>query len=273
MSRVDKSEARHSPRESVCLKERRLQMRASGQKTRNSGVKPGRYKTKTTRPSAATLLWRGRGASQPKKSLMERRLTIIQGDLTLLPLRQGGIINPSNTGMVLTSRGLNQQIARRAGPFIQQALHIARSKLRGGRLEPGQVLETEAGQLPVKHLIHVSLVGGRKINKRLISRGLLSALDRADELELKQIGLPPLGPGTSKFPIEDFMEIFWRIIAEEFPTTEHIREIYLCLDNKQEFDYVCQYAEEHADEMPEEIELAISEDGVGLGIFAAHLNS
>lgn len=203
---------------------------------------------------------------------MERRLTIIQGDLTLMPLRHGAIINPSNTGLVLTSRGLNQQIARRAGPFIQQALHTARSKLRGGRLEAGQVLETEAGQLQAQYLIHVSLVGGRKINKRLVSRGLLSALDKADELEVQQIGMPPLGPGTAKFPLDDFMEIFWRIIAEEFPTTEHVREIFLCLDDKQEFEYVCQYAEAHADEMPEEIELAISEDGIGLGIFSSRLN-
>ena len=199
---------------------------------------------------------------------MDRRLTIIHGDLTLLPLRQGAIINPSNTGLVLTSRGLNQQITRRAGPMIQQTLHIARSKLRGGRLEAGQVLETDAGQLQAKHLIHVSIVGARKINKRLISRGLLSALDLADELGLEQIALPPLGPGISKFPMEDFMEIFWRIIAEEFPTTDHVHNIYFCLDNRQDFDYVCQYAEDHADDMPEEIELAISEDGIGLGLFS-----
>ena len=91
--------------------------------------------------------------------------------MTLLPLRDGAIINPSNTGMILTNRGIGQQLLRRAGPFIQQTLHTERSRLRGGRLDPGHVLATDAGQLQASKLIHVAIVGGRKVNARLIARG------------------------------------------------------------------------------------------------------
>lgn len=200
---------------------------------------------------------------------MTKRLTIIQGDLTLLPLQQGAIINPSNTGLVLTSRGINQSIARRAGPFIQQTMHTERSRLRGGRLEGGNVLVTDAGQLSVSKLIHVAIVGARKINARLISRGLLNAYDAANDNGIVQLALPPLGPGISKFPFEEFIELFWNVTAEEFPQFETVREIYLCVDSPEQFEYATNYAEEHADEMDEDIELVVSEDGIDLSMFTA----
>lgn len=203
---------------------------------------------------------------------MERRLTIIQGDITLLPLRQGAIVNPSNTGMILTSRGIGQQISRRAGPFIQQILHTERSKLRGGRLEPAQVIATDPGQLQVQNLLHVAIVGARKVNKRLISRCLLNVYDMADELQLEQIGLPPLGPEISKLPLEEFLEVFWRISAEELPRLEHVKDVYLCLNDEASFEETHNYAREHAHEFPESVRLEISEEGVGLGIFSSQFS-
>jgi O-acetyl-ADP-ribose deacetylase (regulator of RNase III) len=198
------------------------------------------------------------------------KLTIIQGDLTMMPLRGGAIVNPSNTGMVLTSRGINQQITRRAGPFMQQTMHTARSRLRGGRLDPGTAIATDAGQLQVEKLIHVAIVGARKINKRLIGRCLLSAYDLADELELTQVGVPPLGPGISKFPFEDFVEVFWQITAEELPRLEHVHHVVLAAQTEHEFEYLKAYAAEHGDDMEEEeIEMSVSSDGITMSTFSA----
>ncbi len=198
------------------------------------------------------------------------KITIIQGDLTMMPLKGGAIVNPSNTGLVLTSRGINQQIMRRAGPFMQQTMHTERSRLRGGRLDPGAALATDAGQLPVDKLLHVAIVGARKINKRLISRCLLSVYDMADELELTQLGVPPLGPGISKFPFEDFVEVFWQITAEELPRLEHVKNVILAVETDSEFGYLKDYAAAHGDDMEEEeIEVTISEDGITMSTFSA----
>jgi len=200
---------------------------------------------------------------------MERRLTIIQGDLTLLPLRDGAIINPSNTGMILTNRGIGQQLLRRAGPFIQQTLHTERSRLRGGRLDPGHVLATDAGQLQADKLIHIAVVGGRKVNTRLIARGLLNAYDMADEIGMTALGIPPIGPGISKLTMEEFLDVFWRITSEEFPRLENVVDIFLCADTDEEFQQMKAYASEHLDELPEGVSLDVSEEGISLSMFSA----
>lgn len=203
---------------------------------------------------------------------MERRLIVIQGDLTLLPLKEGAIVNPSNSGMILTNRGIGQQLSRRGGPFMQQTLHTERSKLKGNRLEPGQVVATGAGQLQTDKLIHISVVGGRKVTKRLISRGILNAYDLADELKLQVLGIPPIGPDISKFPFEDFLEVFWRITCEEFSRLEHVATIYLCLDTNDQFDQTITYIEEHAEELPDGLRVDIQDGGIGLDLFSSQLS-
>lgn len=200
---------------------------------------------------------------------MERRLTIIQGDITLLPLRDGAILNPSNQGLILTNRGIGQQILRRAGPFIQQTLHTERSKRRNGRLESGQVMATNAGQLQVQKLIHISVVGGRKVNKRLISRGLLNAYDMADELGMRALGVPPIGPYISKFELSEFLDVFWRITAEELPRLENVEDVFLCIDSDKDFEEVCTYVTDHQDELPDSVRLVVSTDGISIGMFSS----
>ncbi len=202
---------------------------------------------------------------------MERRLIIIQGDLTLLPLKEGAIINPSNSGLILTNRGIGQQISRRAGPLMQQTLHTERSKLKGGRLDPGQVVATDAGQIPTKKLIHIAIVGGRKVTKRLVSRGILNAYDLADEMELPVLGMPPIGPDISKFEFEDFLDVFWRITCEEFSRLEYVNTIYLCLDSNEQFEETTAYIKEHAEELPDGLRVDIQEGGISMDMFSSQL--
>ncbi|QDG53264.1 hypothetical protein FIV42_21710 [Persicimonas caeni] len=196
---------------------------------------------------------------------MAKTLTITQGDITLLPLQGGGIVNPSNTGMIL-NRGVSQQISRRAGPFIQQTLHMRRSRLRNNRLEPGQAIDTEAGQLPVKTLIHVSILGAKRINKRLISNCILNAYDLAEDIELDSLAFPPLGTETAGFPIDDFLDLFWRITNEELPRSEHLQHVLLCISDQDDFERTCDFLEERLDELDDEIHVDIRPGGIVPGM-------
>ena len=205
-------------------------------------------------------------AAEPTHSL-----TITQGDITLLPLKDGALVNPSNTGMILGS-GVSGAIARRGGPYIQQTLHMKRSQLPDNRLKPGRAVDTEPGQLNCKRLIHVSIVGAKKINDRLISNCIRSAYKLAEELELSQIAFPALGTGVAGYPVKRFIERFWNISATELPRCKSIQEVYLCMHDeddadKNSFEMACDYAEEHVEEFPERIAVEISESGFTGGVF------
>lgn len=181
-----------------------------------------------------------------------KALTITHGDMTLLNLREGAMVNPSNTGLILGS-GVSEMIARRAGPFFQQKLHTVRSGLPGNRLEPGRAVATEGGQLACKHLIHTSLLGKKKVDKKLVTSALLAVYDLAEEMGIKEIAIPPLGTGVGKFPFEDFLEIFWTITMEELPRAEHVEHVILVLSDENEFAAAEAYAMQNADDADEEL--------------------
>lgn len=193
-------------------------------------------------------------------------LIITQGDITLLPVKDGALVNPSNTGMILGS-GVSGAIARRGGPYLQQTLHMRRSKLKNNRLEPGRAVDTEPGQLNCKRIIHVSIVGAKKINDRLISNCIGNAYSLAEKLELSQLAFPALGTGVAGYPLSRFLENFWRITAQELPRMEHIEQVYLCMFDDDEFEAACKHADGHAEEIPESIKLEINESGFTAGVF------
>lgn len=195
-----------------------------------------------------------------------RNLIITQGDITLLPIKDGALVNPSNTGMILGS-GVSGAIARRGGPYMQQTLHMARSMLDGNRLEPGKAIDTEPGQLNCKRLIHVSIVGAKNINDRLITNCVLNAYNLADDIELSQLAFPALGCGVAGFPMDRFLDIFWNVTAEELPRLENVTDVYLCMYDDDEFQAACDYADDNAEHMPESIKLEISESGITAGVF------
>lgn len=194
-----------------------------------------------------------------------RRFTITHGDITLLQLREGAMVNPSNTGLILGS-GVSESIARRAGPQFQQKLHMARSSLYKNKLDLGQAMDTEAGQLPCKRLIHVSIIGKKKVDKRLITTAILNVYDLAEEIGIDEIAFPALGVGVGKFPIEDFVELFFTITMEELPRSESIEHVVLCLFDEHEFDIARAYYEEHKDEIPEIVTVDIVENTMWGGI-------
>lgn len=185
-----------------------------------------------------------------------RLFTVMQGDISLLQMRDGGLVNPSNTGLILGS-GVSESIARRAGPDFQQKLHMARSGLYGNRLDPGKVLDTEPGGLSVKRVIHVSLIGKKKVDRKLITTALLNTYDRAEELGLKALAFPPLGVGLGKFPLAEFVELFFQITTEELPRSESVEHVVFCLSDEADFRVASEYIEAHRAEVPEIITLEI----------------
>lgn len=193
-----------------------------------------------------------------------RLFTVTHGDISLLQLREGAIVNPSNTGLILGS-GVSESIARRAGPDFQQKLHMARSGLYGNRLDPGKALDTEPGGLNAKRIIHVSIIGKKKVDRKLITNAILNVYDLAEELGLREIAFPALGVGLGKFPLAEFVELFFQITTEELPRSESLEHVILCMYDETEFEVAQEYIEAHRSDVPEIITLEISRNTTWTG--------
>ncbi len=197
-----------------------------------------------------------------EKDPQQRLLIVTQGDITLIPLKEGALVNPSNTGLILNS-GVGLQIARRGGPLMQQTLHMARSRLKNNRLDPGKSIVTDPGQLRAKKLIHVAIVGAKKINVRLISSAIINAYHTADELGVRQLAFPAVGVGVGGFTMPQFLEIFWKVTADVFPRMKNVREVYLCMDEGEDFKEATVYAEANGELLPKTVKYEINVLGLG----------
>ncbi len=186
-----------------------------------------------------------------------RLFTVTHGDISLLQLREGAIVNPSNTGLILGS-GVSESIARRAGPDFQQKLHMARSGLYGNRLDPSKAIATEPGGLTAKRLIHVSIIGKKRVDTKLITNAILNVYDLAEEIGMTQLAFPALGVGLGKFPLEEFVELFFKITIQELPRSESVEHVVLCLYDEAEFAVAHDYIEAHESEVPEIITLELT---------------
>ncbi len=190
---------------------------------------------------------------------------IMQGDIALLDIRDGIIVNPSNTGLIL-NRSVSDSIARHAGPDFQQKMHTKRSQLPQNRLELGRVIETEPGLLHAKYVLHVSIIGKNAVDKKLIMNSLINCFDRAERLEATAIAFPPLGVGVGKFPFDEFLSIFYTIVLEELPRSESLLTVVLCLD-ENEFAQATKHVEENKDQVPPNVTIEFSKTAwTGAGI-------
>lgn len=193
-----------------------------------------------------------------------RLFTVTHGDISLLQMRDGAIVNPSNTGLILGS-GVSESIARRAGPDFQQKLHTERSRLYNNRLDPSKAIATEPGGIAAKRLIHVSIINKKKVDTKLITNAILNVYDLAEEIEMHEIAFPALGVGLGKFPLAEFIELFFQITCEELPRSETLQHVVLCLFDEAEFEVAREYIEAHQDEIPEIITLEITRNTTWTG--------
>ncbi|GEM_PF-1546224 len=190
---------------------------------------------------------------------------IMQGDIALLDIREGIIVNPSNTGLIL-NRSVSDSIARHAGPEFQQKMHTKRSQLPQNRLELGRVIETEPGLLHAKYVLHVSIIGKKAVDRNLITNSIINCFDRAERLGANAIAFPPLGVGVGKFPFEEFLDIFYTIVLEELPRSESLLTVVLCLD-EAEFVLATKHVEENREKVPRNVKIEFSQSSwTGTGI-------
>jgi O-acetyl-ADP-ribose deacetylase (regulator of RNase III) len=127
------------------------------------------------------------------------QIEVQQADITKLEV--DAIANAANTRL-RHGGGVAGAISRAGGPSVQ-----AESDERAP-IELGQAVETSAGEMPCRWVIHAATMElGGPTSAEIIRRATVSTLAKADELGAKSVALVAFGTGVGGFPLDRAAEI------------------------------------------------------------------
>ena len=127
------------------------------------------------------------------------QIEVQQADITKLEV--DAIANAANTRL-RHGGGVAGAISRAGGPSVQ-----AESDEQAP-IELGEAVETSAGEMPCRWVIHAATMElGGPTSAEIIRRATASTLAKADELGAKSVALVAFGTGVGGFPLDRAAEI------------------------------------------------------------------
>jgi O-acetyl-ADP-ribose deacetylase (regulator of RNase III) len=130
---------------------------------------------------------------------MAMELEVLQADVTKLDV--DAIANAANT-QLMHGGGVAGAIRRAGGPEVQ------RESDEKAPIELGEAVETTAGDMPARYVIHAATMElGGPTSAEIIGRATESTLAKADELGCRSLALVAFGTGVGGFPISDAARI------------------------------------------------------------------
>jgi O-acetyl-ADP-ribose deacetylase (regulator of RNase III) len=124
---------------------------------------------------------------------------VLETDITALAV--DAIANAANTELK-HGGGVAGAISRAGGPSVQ------RESDEKAPIGLGEAVETTAGEMPAKWVIHAATMElGRPTSADIIRRATVSTLMRADQLGAKSLALVAFGTGVGGFPLEEAARI------------------------------------------------------------------
>jgi O-acetyl-ADP-ribose deacetylase len=126
-------------------------------------------------------------------------IAVAHADITKLEV--DAIANAANTEL-RHGGGVAGAISRAGGPQVQ-----AESD-RAAPIALGEAVETTAGEMPCRWVIHAATMElGGPTSAEIIRRATASTLAKADELGARSLALVAFGTGVGGFPIEEAARI------------------------------------------------------------------
>ena len=123
------------------------------------------------------------------------KLEVLQADVTKLEV--DAIANAANTGL-MHGGGVAGAISRAGGPEIQ------RESDERAPIELGAAIETTAGELPARWVIHAATMElGGPTSAEIIEQATRSTLAKAEALGCRSLALVAFGTGVGGFPLEE----------------------------------------------------------------------
>src|ERR687883_2009420 len=126
-------------------------------------------------------------------------IEVAEADITTLEV--DAVANAANTGLQ-HGGGVAAAIAGAAGPELQ------RESDRRAPIGLGEAVETTAGRLPARWVIHAATMElGGPTSAEVIRRATASTMRRADELGARSLALVAFGTGVGGFPVDEAARI------------------------------------------------------------------
>jgi O-acetyl-ADP-ribose deacetylase len=127
------------------------------------------------------------------------RIEVLDTDITTLEV--DAIANAANTRL-LHGGGVAGAIARAGGSTIQDESNAK------APIGLGEAVETSAGEMPARWVIHAATMHlGGPTSEDIIRRATASTLARADVLGARSLALVAFGTGVGGFPLDDAARI------------------------------------------------------------------
>lgn len=153
-------------------------------------------------------------------------ICIVQGDLTKEQV--DAIVNAANEHLS-HGGGVAGAILRKGGPAIQQESDAWVRK--HGPVATGSAAITGAGNLPCRYVIHaVGPVWGSGNEEAKLASAVQSALDLAEQYQLKTLSMPGISSGIFGFPKPLCAQIMIQAVLNWFSAHPNsvLQEINLC---------------------------------------------
>jgi len=153
-------------------------------------------------------------------------ILVIKGDIT--DFDTDAIVNAANNKLIMGG-GVAGAIRKKAGKAVEE------EALRKGPIEIGEAIETTAGFLPAKYIIHAATMGmDFHTDEEKIRNACANTLKLAKKLKLKSIAFPALGCGTGGFPLVAAAKIMAQEVLKhvKYDNTTLQKILFVLFDNQ-----------------------------------------
>ena len=168
---------------------------------------------------------------------MESKIDVIKADITTI--HADAIVNAANNSL-LGGGGVDGAIHRAGGPSILEECKAIRLKQAG--CKTGDVVITNAGNLPAKKVIHTVgpvYMDGKQNEAALLKSCYTKSLTLAKENELRTIAFPNISTGVYRYPKQEAAIIAVNAVKEFI--TQHPNTFdkisFVCFDDENLFIY------------------------------------
>ena len=159
---------------------------------------------------------------------MKVKVEILQGDITESDAE--AIVNAANNHLWMGS-GVAGAIKRKGGQVIED------EAVRKGPIPVGQAVETTAGNLPFKYILHAAGMGqDLRTSPEIVFETTVNTVLLADRLELKSVAFPAIGTGVGGLSLELCARTMKKAIEDTSARLQHLEIVQFVLYDKSAFD-------------------------------------